>query len=713
MTGPECVDGETGHSFSIAAEDRSRPDANHPRVAPVSLRLREIAGHQSIPIEGAFRSWDAFSVRIGMKYGSPARLVRAMSSLAELPELVGFFSYSREDDEAFRGALTALRDGVARELSAQLGRNKRNFRLWQDQEAIARGKLWESEIRAAVGQAVFFIPIITPRVVNSQYCQLEFRSFLEREKDLDRTDLVFPILYITVPALADEARWRNDPVLSIVGTRQYIDWRPMRQMDPNATVVREAIERFCEKIVEALREPWVSPEERRALAEAENRRLESEPLRQEAEADARRRAEKEARRKAEEEAERKRREAEEERKRQELEAKGLAEEEVRRKAEEEAELRRHEAEEAERRAREERERREAAPVAAREPEVPRLAEEAEAGRRAEEEMRREADVGPPTAAVATPAASVSPIGDAAAPPQKTRRLGAIQIALAGAVIVALAAIFFASLPARNMLAEFGPYVLSPAAERALKPGASFRECAKDCPEMVVVPAGRFTMGSPASEPGRYDDEGPQHGVAIARPFAVAKFDVTFADWDACVAVGGCPQADDSGYGRDAKPAINVSWDEAQQYVAWLSKMTGKPYRLLSEAEWEYAARAGATTAYYWGAALGKGNANCDGCGSQWDAKETSPVDSFKPNGFGLYDMAGNVWQWVEDCRHSDYNGAPSDGSAWTTGDCKYRVVRGGSWNLGPQILRSANRSWDAAGIRDLDLGFRVGRTLTP
>jgi hypothetical protein len=166
------------------------------------------------------------------------------SSLADLPELVGFFSYSRDDDEAFRGALTALRDGVARELGAQLGRNKRNFRLWQDQEAIAPGKLWESEIRAAVGQSVFFIPIITPRVVNSHYCQLEFTSFLEREKSLDRSDLVFPILYITVPALIDEARWRNDPVLAIVGTRQYIDWRPMRQMDPHTPVVREAIERF-------------------------------------------------------------------------------------------------------------------------------------------------------------------------------------------------------------------------------------------------------------------------------------------------------------------------------------------------------------------------------------------------------------------------------------------------------------------------------------
>ncbi|MGO9742818.1 MAG: SUMF1/EgtB/PvdO family nonheme iron enzyme, partial [Roseiarcus sp.] len=210
-----------------------------------------------------------------------------------------------------------------------------------------------------------------------------------------------------------------------------------------------------------------------------------------------------------------------------------------------------------------------------------------------------------------------------------------------------------------MLAEFRPHLLSAAAERALKPGASFRECAKDCPEMVVIPAGKFTMGSPGPETGhpetgRYDSEGPQHEVTMAKPFAAAKFDVTFAEWDACVAVGGCPEISDGGFGRGEKPAINVSWDEAQQYVAWLAKMTGEPYRLLSEAEWEYAARAGTTTAYYWGDEIGKGNANCDGCGSQWDNQQTSPVGSFKPNGFGLHDMAGDVFQWVEDCVNLNY-----------------------------------------------------------
>jgi formylglycine-generating enzyme required for sulfatase activity len=264
------------------------------------------------------------------------------------------------------------------------------------------------------------------------------------------------------------------------------------------------------------------------------------------------------------------------------------------------------------------------------------------------------------------------------------------------------------------VANFEPYVLKPEAERALKPGDPFRECAKDCPEMVVVPAGEFVMGSPASEKGRYNAEGPQHKVTLAKPFAVAKFDVTFADWDACVSVGGCPQegrAGDAGWGRGTRPVIFVSWDDAQRYVAWLSRMTGKAYRLLTEAEYEYAARAGTQTAYPWGDDIGKDNANCNGCGSQWDNRQTAPVDSFKPDRFGLYQMVGNVWKWVEDCYHENYNGASADGSAWTSGDCKNRVVRGGSWLNDPEYLRSADRGGSRTVDRDVDLGFRVARTL--
>jgi formylglycine-generating enzyme required for sulfatase activity len=264
-----------------------------------------------------------------------------------------------------------------------------------------------------------------------------------------------------------------------------------------------------------------------------------------------------------------------------------------------------------------------------------------------------------------------------------------------------------------IVARVRPYVLSPEAERALKPGNTFRECAKNCPEMVVVPAGEFIMGSPPSEAGRFNNEEPQHNVAFVRPFAVAKFDVMFDDWDACAEYGDCdPRASDSSYGRGRQPVINVTWDDARHYAAWLSRMTGKPYRLLSEAEFEYAARGGTPTAYPWGNEVGKNNANCIGCGSQWDNRQPSPVGSFAANRFGLHDMHGNVWQWIEDCYHENYEGAPQDGSAWVEGgNCNQRVVRGGSWFFYPRNLRSASRGRDATEIRGVNLGFRVGRTL--
>jgi formylglycine-generating enzyme required for sulfatase activity len=265
-----------------------------------------------------------------------------------------------------------------------------------------------------------------------------------------------------------------------------------------------------------------------------------------------------------------------------------------------------------------------------------------------------------------------------------------------------------------VLAQVRPHVLDAAAERALKPGDWFKECAEDCPEMVVIPAGEFTMGSPASEQGRENDEEPQHRVVFAKPLAVARFEVTFDDWDACVAHGDCARVTDAGYGRGRQPVINVTWYDARQYAAWLSRMTGKPYRLLSEAEFEYAARAGTLTAYPWGDEIGKNNANCAGCGSKWDNKQPAPVGSFAANRFGLYDMHGNVMQWVEDCPHRDYEGAPQDGSAWIEGaDCSLRVIRGGAYSSNPQSLRSAFRYAFSTAKNRYFLGFRVGRTLTP
>lgn len=234
-----------------------------------------------------------------------------------------------------------------------------------------------------------------------------------------------------------------------------------------------------------------------------------------------------------------------------------------------------------------------------------------------------------------------------------------------------------------------------------------RDC-QDCPEMVVVPAGSYQMGY----------EGQKHQVTIGRPFAVGKHEVTFAQWDACARGGGCPRgenfAKDRGWGRGQRPVIHVSWNDAQRYVQWLSGETKKPYRMLSESEWEYAARAGTETAYSWGDQVGVGRANCAGCGSQWDNRQTAPVGSFAANAWGLHDMHGNVWEWVQDCYNHSYAGSPRDGSAWLSGNCSERVLRGGSWNFSPAVIRAAIRSGVTTSFRrNNNFGFRVARTLTP
>ena len=243
------------------------------------------------------------------------------------------------------------------------------------------------------------------------------------------------------------------------------------------------------------------------------------------------------------------------------------------------------------------------------------------------------------------------------------------------------------------------------------PESPFRDC-PTCPEMVVVPAGSFRMGCGSGQDCR-DNEKPVHRVTIAAPFAVGKYEVTFDEWDACVADGGC-----DGYrpidiaGRGNRPVGDVDWNDAQTYVMWLSGKTGKVYRLLSEAEWEYMARAGSETAYSWGNEIGRNRANCWGCGSRWDNERPAPVGSFAANGFGLHDVHGNVWEWVQDCWNDSYAGAPADGSAWEQGRCR-RVVRGGSWSREPRDLRSAFRGRGYINNRVPKVGFRVAQSLTP
>jgi formylglycine-generating enzyme required for sulfatase activity len=249
---------------------------------------------------------------------------------------------------------------------------------------------------------------------------------------------------------------------------------------------------------------------------------------------------------------------------------------------------------------------------------------------------------------------------------------------------------------------------------------TFKDC-DACPEMVLVPAGSFVMGSPDSEPGHNGDEAPQHRVTIAKPFAIGKYEVTTAEWNACLAevcAGGGTTKPDS----DRVPVTNISWNEAKAYVAWLSRRTGKEYRLPSEAEWEYAARAGSMSAYHTGSTLRAEQANVapeqakspgmmSGFGMKPSAQQTVPVGRYPPNEFGLHDVHGNVWEWVEDCVNDGYAGAPTDGSAWTTGNCAKRVVRGGSWVDYPVGARSAIRSGLGTGDRGRALGLRVARTL--
>lgn len=261
--------------------------------------------------------------------------------------------------------------------------------------------------------------------------------------------------------------------------------------------------------------------------------------------------------------------------------------------------------------------------------------------------------------------------------------------------------------------------------------------------MVGIPAGKFAMGSPASETGRFDAEGPQHYVGV-RAFALGKYDVTTEEFLRFLRATGYQPAPcnpilnetwrSPGHGLAYPPydvipprwpAVCLDWKDANAYIIWLNAKVHRerpslsskaaPYRLPSEAEWEYAARAGTTTARWWGDGLGNGRANCNGCGSKWDYSELSSVDSFSPNAFGLYGMLGNAWQWTADCWHPSYVGAPSDGRAWRTGDCSKHVVRGGSWDNVPIFVRSAVRSGAKNDGNDYDYstltGFRLARDL--
>ncbi|GLI40041.1 formylglycine-generating enzyme family protein [Geobacter hydrogenophilus] len=252
-------------------------------------------------------------------------------------------------------------------------------------------------------------------------------------------------------------------------------------------------------------------------------------------------------------------------------------------------------------------------------------------------------------------------------------------------------------------------------------GSVFRDRLKNGssgPEMVVIPAGRFRMG--AIFGGGDPDEKPVHWVSIARPFAMGKYEVTFEEYDRfCDATGREKPKDgrrwfgplSREWGRGRMPVMNVSWEDAAAYAKWLSEQTGQKYRLPSEAEWEFAARGGKDTPFWWGGTAGEKRANCKGCGSKWDNKKGAPAGSFAANPYGLFDTAGNVWEWCLDTWHDSYTGAPADGSPWLGGDDTRRVQRGGSFGSKPRYIRSSARGRGAPDGQYVYLGFRVLREL--
>lgn len=228
------------------------------------------------------------------------------------------------------------------------------------------------------------------------------------------------------------------------------------------------------------------------------------------------------------------------------------------------------------------------------------------------------------------------------------------------------------------------------------------------PEMVVLRGGRYLRGDASGD----GDERPPRELKL-RPFAIGIYEVTFAEYDRYCEITGCEKPDDQGWGRGLRPVVNVSWEDAKAYTRWLSEQTGQRYRLPTDGEWEYAARAGGVSRFWWGEEVQVGRANCEGCGSVWDGEKTTTIGRFPPNPFGLHDTAGNVWEWVEDCYHDSFAQGPEDGRALDKAGCGKRVIRGGAWSFPPQEMRSANRWRDFPSRRSDDTGFRVVREIEP
>ncbi|MGI9494293.1 MAG: SUMF1/EgtB/PvdO family nonheme iron enzyme [Geminicoccaceae bacterium] len=602
-----------------------------------------------------------------------------------------FLSYTRFDDKFLNGGISALREALEQAVQARTGKP---FNIFQDVDDIKPGDAWQKKLDRAIQAAQLFIPILTPRFFESDFCKNEAQAFLDYEARAGRDDLVLPIYLIDTPKLDAAEQRAADEIASRLHERQYADWRPLRhklrhedtrpRIDELAGAIALAIARNSQTA------PAPPPPQQQLSAAIENRldALESKVEERDraivAERSRRQRLEKEL--------------ADEKARVRELDEapatfEGQAKEARKREAALLGEIESLKAQFAKRDG-----------MSAKQRLVE--AEEALEQERAKREKLERRSPGIPRWFYLGAAALLLLVGavgwfagQEVAPPivtdadldeqidDLTRRLRDAE----------------AKLTRQAIMPDIQPHTSL----------STFEDCTI-CPEMVVIPAGSFFMGSRGSEANSRDNERPRHKVNI-QIFAIGKYEVTFAKWDACVAARGCDhQPHDKGWGRGLRPVINVSWEDAQQYIAWLSRETGEMYRLPSEAEWEYAARALPTSigpnppAYAFGDSITKEQANFGG-----NIGSTTEIGSYPANDWGLHDMHGNVWEWVQDRWQNSYDGAPIDGTAWLRGTSSYRMLRGGSWYSKPESVRSAFRYWLPPVNRGSGMGFRLAKTLTP
>jgi formylglycine-generating enzyme required for sulfatase activity len=572
----------------------------------------------------------------------------------------GFWSYASSDDTHSGGRLSQLRRLLADALQQQIGRLPR-VHLFQDVHTIPPGADWERQIDEAIGEASFFIPIVTPGFLQSEWCGREVLRFANRQRGMGRNDLIFPIYYIDVEDFSGIRRQEmHDPaVLTLLQKHQWVDFRELEYDAVDSPSVRRQLGRVAQGVRGALFRAAVAPPGETARG--------PEPLVPIPEQTSIPPA-----------------------------ARG------------------------------------AGPSAG--PEPPTLAQKVVA-----------APSLPP--AVPPPRSPQSPGPDGPAKPVYRVRAWSRPLVLAGSGIAVIAALLI-YVQSGNVLSPKAPVVASippPAAQPAPPavtpprpvpvppPSASpppevpppadtaalpfdngTRDCDRVCPRMVLIPKGKFDMGVPDAESKREGtlsqdtDARPVHAVTIGHGFYLSEAPVTRGEYNACVTATKCPSMPAPGFTQtDNDPVVSVSFDDAKAYADWLKQKTGQDYRLPSEAEWEYAARAGTQTARYWGDDFDDTGKHTVPRGKNG----TMPVKSFPPNKFGLFDMLGHVWQWTGDCWNADYGGdLPADEASRTTGDCGRRVVRGGSWINYPRNYRAGYRGGVVAGTRGYNLGFRVART---